>query len=113
MNSIQVIDDYYCKKEDEISHIKHIKSISEFDKYKIFVTKKNDNQPVLMEYYTGDQDLKPFFDVEQYIDSDSTKKEIQDNIELLNTKCLFELEKIYPNKNIIELMRPYRIINKK
>ena len=112
MNSIQVIDDYYCKKEDEISHIKHIKSISEFDKYKIFVTKKNDNQPVLMEYYTGDQDLKPFFDVEQYIDSDSTKKEIQDNIELLNTKCLFELEKIYPNKNIIELMRPYRIINK-
>jgi len=112
MNSIQVIDDYYCKKEDEISHIKHIKSISEFDKYKIFVTKKNDNQPVLMEYYTGDQDLKPFFDVENYIASNSSKKEIKDSIELLNTKCVFELGKIYPNKNIIELMRPYRIVNK-
>ena len=65
-----------------------------------------------MEYYTGDQDLKPFFDIEQYIDIDSTKKEIKDNIELINTKCLFELEKIYPNKNSIELIRPYRIVNK-
>jgi len=51
-------------------------------------------------------------DVEQYIDLDDIKKEIQDNIELLNTKCLFELEKIYPNKNIIELMRQYRIVKK-
>ena len=65
-----------------------------------------------MEYYTGDQNVKPFFDVENYIASNSSKKEIKDSIELLNTKCVFELGKIYPNKNIIELMRPYRIVNK-
>jgi len=112
MNSIQVIDVYFCKKEDEISHIKHIKSIDEFDKYKKNIIKNNNNEPVLMEYYTGDQNLKPFFDVENYIASNSSKKEIKDSIELLNTKCVFELGKMYPNKNIIELMRPYRLVNK-
>ena len=40
MNSIQVIDDYFCKKEDEITHIKHIKSVSEFEKYKKNLFKK-------------------------------------------------------------------------
>jgi len=114
MNQIFVIDDYYCTKQNEKNHIKHLLTEDDFSKYKIFVTKneKHLNKPVLMEYYTGDQDVKPFFDVETYLPIKTTPAEIQKNIEVLHSTCLFELEKIYLGKDIIVLTRPYRIIIK-
>lgn len=107
-NQITCISKYFAKKEEEEKYIHIITNQEEYDSYKLECLKNHNKQPVLMEYYTNETPIKPFFDIDAKFDAKMKKKDIKDMDDLIRSKCRMIIQEKYTNKDIIVQNRPIR-----
>ncbi len=106
--SITAISKYYATKDQEKEFIHVITNEEELTEYKNKCLENNSKQSVLMEYYTSDTPIKPYFDIDIKIDGSTKKKDLKYADDITRTSCLMEIEKYFNRNDLIVLQRPIR-----